>query len=50
MNDILPNLEKAEAAFGAGKLNEDESFCREVLDVDQQCGYAWHLMSRMAFM
>ena len=50
MNDILPNLEKAEAAFHAGKLNDAESFCREVLDVDQQCGHAWHLMSRMAFM
>lgn len=41
-------LEVALSAFHAGRLAEAEDVCRELLQADERCAGAWHLMGRMA--
>jgi glycosyltransferase involved in cell wall biosynthesis/Tfp pilus assembly protein PilF len=41
-------LEVAISAFNAGRLAEAEDVCRELLQTDEKCAGAWHLMARMA--
>jgi len=41
-------LEVAVSAFNAGRLAEAEDVCRELLQTDEKCAGAWHLMARMA--
>ncbi|MEI8292951.1 MAG: tetratricopeptide repeat protein [bacterium] len=48
MDGISATIEVAVSAFHSGRLTQAEDVCRAILQRDEKCAGAWHLMGRMA--